>query len=965
MSLVSSPSESAVETRRQAPNSSLDLEACRKFQSAWWNGPSPAIEHFLPPTGQPNYLATLEELVHIELELRWKAAGEHTDAEERPAGLEVEAYLERFPELNQPDIVRRLLQQEYRVRHAYADRPDTAVYRSRFPELDLNETFSAETTHVSGPAAPDLSPIPGYEILSVIGRGGMGIVLKARQLNLRRIVALKRIISGAYASPEQLARFRREVELVAHLQHPNIVQIYEVGENQGQPFCALEFVAGGTLAHQLAATPQQPRDAAQMVQTLSRAVEAVHTCGIIHRDLKPANVLLTADGIPKIADFGLAKWLPQESAIPAAAGDTRSGAIMGTPSYMPPEQAAGRKFIGPSADIYALGAILYEMLTGRPPFRAESPTETMFQVLTADLLSPRRLQPKLPVDLETICLKCLEKDPARRYRSAQELADDLGHFLAGEPIIARPVSSLGRTVKWVRRQPALAALLAVVVTGIFTVLAVAIAFNIRLQRAHNLSESRRIEAEEQGGKALANLRKAREAVDQMLTRVGYDRLAAVPHLETLRRDLLKDARQFYQELAANASDDRELRREVGLACGRAGAICTMLGENGPAEQNFREAVAVHTKLCESYPDQPQHQQDLAAGLDQLGKFLADLYRFADAEPIQCQAVDQAERLVADFPDTVDYRHTLGVSINHLGYVLQKTDHPTEAGQAYHRSMELLERVVAGAPKVEIYQDDLAETNNNLAVFLALHNQPDEAEKAFRRDMVFWQGRKDRFPDRSGYRVRLARSTYNLGNFFANRGRRADSEPLVRQAVDIWRTVVSDFSKFPAYHLFLGQNLSKLAELVHMRKDYEQACTLCEEAIREQRLGLPTNPGSLSRGWLIATYLQLSEARLAQGRHHQAAAAVDEALRPSPDQKEAFYMAAGILARCVPVAKKNPGLSASQGESQGEIYARQAIDLISKAIEKGFRDHERLRKAPEFESLRSRKDFQQIVLNLEK
>jgi hypothetical protein len=263
----------------------------------------------------------------------------------------------------------------------------------------------------------------------------MGVVYEARQLCLDRVVALKLIPAGARAGREELARFRLEAEAVARLQHSNIVQVYEVGERDGCPYIALEFVDGGSLGQRLNGTPLPPQQAAHLVAQVARAVSYAHRQGIVHRDLKPANILLTADGIPKVADFGLAKRLD------ADLGQTRSGAVMGTPSYMAPEQAEGKsKEVGPAADVYSLGAILYELLTGRPPFRAVTFLETLEQVRSQHPVPPRLLQPKVTHDLDAICLKCLEKEPSRRFLTAEALADDLDRFLAGEPIHTRRIN---------------------------------------------------------------------------------------------------------------------------------------------------------------------------------------------------------------------------------------------------------------------------------------------------------------------------------------------------------------------------------------------------------------------------------------------------------------------------------------------------------------------------------------------
>jgi hypothetical protein len=274
--------------------------------------------------------------------------------------------------------------------------------------------------------------VDGYEILGPLGSGGMGIVYHARQVPLDRPVALKMILAGAHAGRHQLARFRFEAEAIARLQHPHIVQVFEAGERDGWPYLAMEYVDGGSLAQKLNGTPLPPHQGAQLVESLARAVSYAHQRGIIHCDLKPANVLLTEDGTPKITDFGLARRLDGE------AGLTQSGSIRGTPSYMAPEQAEGRaKDIGPATDVYALGAVLYELLTGRPPFRAATVLETLDQVRSRPPLSPRCLQPRLPRHLEVICLTCLQKDPRQRYPSAGALAEDLRRFRGGEPIQAR------------------------------------------------------------------------------------------------------------------------------------------------------------------------------------------------------------------------------------------------------------------------------------------------------------------------------------------------------------------------------------------------------------------------------------------------------------------------------------------------------------------------------------------------
>jgi tRNA A-37 threonylcarbamoyl transferase component Bud32 len=312
--------------------------------------------------------------------------------------------------------------------------PLTTVTDQRAETTEGRSLFLLSLSPPSVAALPDKAPAaPGYELLGLLGQGGMGVVYQARHVQLQRIVALK--VIRAYEGPAETARQRFQIEArsAARLHHPNIVQVYEVGEFDGRPYAALEYVAGGSLAHQLAGRPLPAQRAAELLETLARAVDVAHRNGIIHRDLKPANVLLTPDGQPKIADFGLAKLADEQ------AGLTPMDAVVGTPSYMAPEQASGQVHqVGPAADIYALGATLYELLTGRPPFRAATALETLKQVCLKEPAPPRRLEPSVPPTLEAICLKCLAKDPRQRYASASELANDLRRFRQGQPTLARP-----------------------------------------------------------------------------------------------------------------------------------------------------------------------------------------------------------------------------------------------------------------------------------------------------------------------------------------------------------------------------------------------------------------------------------------------------------------------------------------------------------------------------------------------
>ncbi|MCI0380156.1 MAG: protein kinase [Gemmataceae bacterium] len=433
-------------------------------------------------------------------------------------GASPEEVLRRFPDLEAADVDACLALGAEAIAGGAPDRPSPpaplpAGARGVLPGAPL--PMAATISVLPGESAtlpPPLTEsafveegpaqtIGGYEIVKELGRGGMGVVYQARQKGLKRIVALKMILAGEHAGPKALGRFRAEAEAVAALQHPGIVQIYEIGEHEGKPFFSLEFVGGGSLAHFIKHNRLSFRPAAALVAEVARAVHFAHEHGIIHRDLKPANILLKEESAvsgsgagvrnqgsgvgnqetgatanddaclltpdsclltPKVTDFGLAKQLQGD------AGQTKTGEVMGTPSYMAPEQAGGRiKEIGPATDVYSLGAVLYELLTGRPPFRADSPLETMLMVIDREPVPVRQLQRQAPRDLETICMKCLEKEPARRYQSAQALADDLGCLLQGEPISARPPGPMERANRWLKRRPVLAVVYVMAAAGIF------------------------------------------------------------------------------------------------------------------------------------------------------------------------------------------------------------------------------------------------------------------------------------------------------------------------------------------------------------------------------------------------------------------------------------------------------------------------------------------------------------------
>jgi WD40 repeat protein len=499
----------------------------------------------------PNNAGSHEDRLHTVI-------AEYLQADEAGRAPDRTDLLGRNPDL--AEGLREFFATHDRVRQAVASlHPPTIT-----PRADPGATIAA-----GEPTSPAQALAPGmrfgdYELLQEIARGGMGVVYRARQVSLNRVVALKMIIAGQFASPGDVQRFRAEAEAAAALDHASIVPIYEVGQHHGQHFFSMKLIEGGSLAEEISRNDARmatinngPNDlslrswrlCAQLLASVARAVHYAHQRGILHRDLKPANILLDRDGQPHVTDFGLAKRVQGGSDV------TRSGAVVGTPSYMAPEQAQGKRGLSTAADVYSLGAILYELLTGRAPFRADTPLDTLLEVLDQEPERPRKLNPALDADLETICLKCLEKDPPRRYGSAEELAQDLERWLGGETIKARPSTRWERTVKWARRRPAVSALIAVSALSLVALLALAGFLwrnaELRAEAVQDLEKARaaraEVERERKQAKAEADLQRA--AAGHARAEVGRLRMAADKERKKVQK----------ATAAASAADDRARR----------------------------------------------------------------------------------------------------------------------------------------------------------------------------------------------------------------------------------------------------------------------------------------------------------------------------------------------------------------------------------------------------------------------
>jgi tetratricopeptide (TPR) repeat protein/tRNA A-37 threonylcarbamoyl transferase component Bud32 len=795
-----------------------NLEAlCQRFEQAWQDGRRPALADFLPPT-DPERWRALAELARLDLEYRFKAG-------ESPR---VETYLEAYPELaaNQA-VVLDLIEAEYGMRRRRADVPIQeflerfpaylAAMAGRLPGVPVPSTAVEKRSTAAGLASAgsktvDITTpnVPGYEVLEELGRGGMGRVYKARQLALNRLVALKMLRNEALAETEELARFRREAETVARLRHPNVVQIYEVNEYHGHPYFSMEFVEGGTLAARLAGKPQPPAEAARLVEILARAVHAVHECGVIHRDLKPGNVLMTADGTPKVADFGLARRLEGDGL------STSVGRVMGTPPYMAPEQARGdTKAISAASDVYALGALLYEMLTGRPPFQAASVWDTIRQVLTTEAVPPRRLQPKVPADLETICLKCLEKEPAKRYASAQALAEDLGRYGRGEPIRARPSGLVERAWKWARRRPAVAALLAALLLVVVGSLVGLTTLWLRAKRERDRAEER--------------FRMALQVVEK-LKEVSESPELKARGLEEWRRKLLESATDFYQLLSRAGADDATVRAEQGKALRQLADLLNDLGRRDEAEGMYKQARSVFEELAAGRPTVADYRRELAISNNSLGSLYLDTGKAEQAEPTHQKALSLWQELAGAHPGEPSYREGEAVTYNALALLYHETGRDEPAREAWEKARDLLQELVARDPAQRNYVRKLATAHTNLGSLSYQSRKLDQAEKAYDQALALSRRLAEAEPQAPESQRDLADAHSNLGLVYTATGRADQAERAFAEAIRLQEPLARTHPDVPDYRLVLARSYNNLGDLCFQVERYAQA----EEAFIKAR-----------------------------------------------------------------------------------------------------------------------------------
>jgi Protein kinase domain len=755
-----------------------------------------------------------------------------------------EAFVAKVDQELRSTLLPELLQLEL---HYHPDRSHDDL-SNRFPNLDKNWLRGLDRPKDDG-AYP---AIPGYFIIEELGRGGMGVVYRAADLSLHRHVALKMIHGAGQISEEHRRRFLGEARAVARLHHPQLVQVFDAGEFEGHPFLVFELVEGGTLAERLCDGPLGFQKSAELMKAIGIALQFAHDRHVIHRDLKPSNILLSGGGDPQISDFGLAKLLDDEGQ------DTLSGVVVGTPSYMAPEQAVGLAGASsPAVDVYSLGAILYELLTGRPPFKAASVVETLDLLRTTEPTRPRELCSSVPRDLETICLKCLQKEPTRRYISAQVFAEELGRFRRGETIVARPVSSLERIARWCRRHP-LPASLAValtfaIVAGFAAVswqwneavtqrtLAEQNASKFQSERdraivATNRAEKNAAYADEQQAIAERNwsaserrFGHAQQAVQELI-RLGA-LLVKKPQMEAQGRKALEKASQFRRALLEEKSDDPEVIVATANSLGMLAWNLLEHGEFVEAESTFQESLSLLRKAQASSSDPSFFLSQLRTTSSKLAVALYWVDEYEASEKSSRESVGYAEQIASQAPDNLWHQNALGNALGNWAPALKRVGKREEAVEALRRSVDIHRAISEQRPKNSAFRSNLALVLSSLADHLWKEDRTAAQVLAIEalelRRMVLEQVDKPR-----NEAMYLMRSLRQVASWYELSDRPSDAKLLLAEAISVGRTARTSFPEYFGARALYVYTLGSARRFAQRQGDKERAESLLIELRRE-------------------------------------------------------------------------------------------------------------------------------------
>lgn len=821
---------------------------------------------------------------------------------------------------------------------------------------------------------------PGFEDIEETGRGGMGVVYRARQQPLGRVVAIK-MLTHLAADSTARERFRLEARTLASLRHPHLTAVHDYGEHLGNPYLVLEYVAGGSLQQRLRCGPMTPRAGAELIECVARVVEYIHSHGIIHRDLKPGNILLTEDGVPRVADFGLARIVGEGSEL------TNTGVCLGTPDYMPPEQTYATQALTTAVDVYALGAILYELLVGRPPFRNDKPFDTLTQVRLLDPVLPKLLNPGVPLDLQTICLKCLEKDPARRYSSAAALADDLQRWLRDEPIQARPITKFAYVRRWCRRNPTIAGLSgALILLTIGTLIGLS-ALVVKLRRTNADLQSAVYREEIAHGETQHARNRARQVIEDLPIAQMAQVLAQQKKYSEDQERFLNEVISYYRELCAEAPATLEERRRQCKVYARLADFLWQLNRLPEALTAARAALEFARQLAADHPDTLEDIVILAHSQAQLCRVLgASSDHKAALEQGQAEVATRRQ-LVERFPDRRDLKYALAQAQLNLGPLLARLRQPVAGEKALAAGLVLLEELVAAAPDNRAYRQDLAGNYHNRGLLLKQVNRLAEARQSLESSVREFEFLRKQGPSSTTLEECLAGALSTLGLVLASQQEINAAEEAHQRALHIQRELAAHFPQVVRFAVLYGGTLYNLGQIRLQTQrfneafdHFERATTVLEGAFRQA----PTDGGG--RGQLLNAWVGRGHALEALDRHSEATVAWERALRletPPGSTLQGFYTRSLIQTDRVSDAQKQldqlarlPNVpqgmlfdlavhcarAAKRTPAQMDSWSDCAMALLLQIQKTGyFKDEKRADKLqdPNFAVLRERPDFQQL------
>jgi serine/threonine protein kinase len=870
-----------------------------------------------------------------------------------------------------------------------------------------------------------------FRILRPIGRGGMGVVYEAEQISLDRRVALKVLPFAATLDDNQRQRFEHEAKTAAHLHHTNIVPVHAVGCERGVHYYAMQYIDGKSLADLiqewrelagLAASssagkagperatvparpaqgdrPENPAPAPRAAESgpppperqpterptqqaeffrkiamfglqAAEALEYAHQMGVIHRDIKPANLLLDGRGNLWITDFGLAQHRDY-------VGLTKTGDVVGTLRYMSPEQSRARRgLVDHRTDLYALGATLYELLTLTPVFESNDRNELLVQLAHAEPRAPRRLNPAIPADLETIVLKALTKEVEGRYATAQEMADDLRRFLEDRPIQARRPTLRERVRRWARRHQTVV-WAAVLIMGL-TVVGLTIS-TVLILRA-NTQKDRALEAEKE------LLRDTTQTMNK-LSVFALEAVAQQPHMGKQHLEFLRDALRYYEKFAQEITvPEEKLARANALAL--VGLIQERLGDPQRAKDAYLRSIFLLNQLVEEFPDKDTYRRNLARGYTRLGLLESKGEQFAAAEKALGMALDLNERLVSEFPSNPAYRQDLAESLVHQSELLPKLGRSSSEEQTYGRAAELWKKLLEQSPGERDYLYRLAYLHQRRALSLRFRDWQ-MAEQVCLEAFALYRQLTELAPSNRNYQCYLAINLNNLADIRENRGRLHEAARDYDAAQKRFEELVKESPQRPDYHYYVATTLESTAGLVRKRLPLHQIDLAClnqglltslallhqrqgdlaesdrrlARAVHHQQTALKLNQEApTSRRKYLRDILQARTATLLElSQHAEAASTAQEMTRvmAAPDD---FFEAACFVTRCTTLAGIDPRLSLNQRQEVTQKYTRQALDLLRHAVEKGYKDLERWEREPALDPLRSSGDFKELLRQL--